>query len=43
MTSKQKDQQLAAALAAASIIAFALVYWAIQIRDVLTTLAMAAG
>jgi len=41
MDNKKKDQQLAALLAALSIIGFALIYWAVQIRDVLETLAMA--
>jgi hypothetical protein len=40
---KKKDQQLAALLAASGIIGFALVYWALQIQQVLVTLAMARG
>jgi hypothetical protein len=43
MNRRKKDQQLAALLAASGIISFALVYWAIQIRYVLETLAMARG
>jgi hypothetical protein len=43
MDSNKKDLQLAALLASASILVFALVYWAIQIQDVLATLAMAYG
>ena len=39
----KKDRQLAALLAASGIIGAALVYWAIQIRYVLETLAMARG
>jgi len=43
MDSNRKDRQLAALLAASGIIGAALVYWAIQIRYVLETLAMARG
>jgi hypothetical protein len=43
MNSKKKDLQLAALLAASSIIGSALIYWAIQIQHVLETLAMAYG
>ena len=38
-----KDQQLAALLAALGIIGFAVVYWAVQIKDVCELLAMANG
>jgi hypothetical protein len=41
--SNKKDQQLAALLAASAIIGSALIYWAMQIRYVLETLAMARG
>lgn len=40
---QKEDRQLAAVLAASGIIGAALVYWAIQIRYVLETLAMARG
>ena len=43
MDSKKRDLQLAALLASVGIIVFALVHWAIQIQDVLATLAMAYG
>jgi hypothetical protein len=43
MDIKKRDQQLAALLAALSIIGFALIYWGMQIQDVLETLAMAYG
>jgi hypothetical protein len=43
MENKQRDRQLAAVLAALTIIGFALIYWGIQIQDVLDTLAMAYG
>ncbi|MFC1795917.1 hypothetical protein ACFL1V_02320 [Pseudomonadota bacterium] len=43
MDARKKDQQLAALLAAASIIGSALVYWVIQIQYVLETLALASG
>jgi hypothetical protein len=43
MDARRKDQQLAALLAAAGIIGCALVYWALQIQQVLETLAMARG
>ncbi len=43
MDDRNKDRQLAALLAASGIIGFALVYWAVQIGDVLKTLAMAYG
>jgi hypothetical protein len=39
----KKDRQRAALLASLSIILFALIYWAIQIQDVLETLALATG
>jgi len=38
---KKKDQQLAALFASIGIIGFAIIYWAIQIQNVLETLAMA--
>jgi hypothetical protein len=40
---RKEDRQLAALLAASGIIGAALVYWAIQIRFVLESLAMARG
>jgi hypothetical protein len=43
MDIKKRDQQLAAVLAALTIIGFALIYWGIQIQGVLDTLAMAYG
>jgi hypothetical protein len=39
----KKDRQLAALLASAGIIGFALVYWGVQIQSVLETLTMARG
>jgi hypothetical protein len=43
MDGRKKDQQLAALLAASAVIGSALVYWALQIRQVVETLAMARG
>jgi hypothetical protein len=43
MENKKRDRQLAAVLAALTIIGFALIYWGIQIQNVLDTLAMAYG
>ena len=40
---RKEDRQLAALLAASGIIGAVLVYWAIQIRYVVETLAMARG
>ena len=43
MDKKQQDLQVAALLAALSIIGSALVYWGIQVQDVREILAMAYG
>lgn len=43
MGNKQQDRQLAALLASMGIVVVALVYWVMQIQDVLELLAMAYG